>query len=75
MSSRELARAATRLAEAQNWHTSFVPEPFTVDIDPVRTDIRNSGRTISVNNAITRYAVIRAANHVMGGDDPIDARV
>ena len=62
------------MAEAQS-SQSFVPEPFTVDIDPVRTDIRNSGRTISVNNAITRYAVIRAANHVMGGDDPIDARV
>ena len=51
------------------------PEPFTVDIYPARTDMRNSGRTISVNNALTRYTVITAANYVMGGDDPIDARV
>ena len=54
---------------------SFGPELFTVDIDPARIDMRNSGRTISVNNALTRYAVIRAANHVVGGDDPIDGRV
>ena len=75
LSSREPAWAATRLAEAQSWQMSFGPELFTVDIDPARIDMRNSGRTISVNNALTRYAVIRAANHVVGGDDPIDGRV